>query len=95
MADRINISGTEEPPRPVPDLPPRLTGLFPIVVVGTILWLLGFAGLAIHSVVTGTRPGIWLWTTLAGVAISFIGMGIMTWQRAAARRGSRSAQTGL
>jgi hypothetical protein len=95
VADRINTPETEETPRPVPELPPRLTSLFPLVVVGTTLWLLGLAGLAIYSVVTGTPPGVWLWTTGAGVGISFIGLGIMTWQRAAARRGSRGAQTGL
>ncbi|MFD2417394.1 DUF2530 domain-containing protein [Amycolatopsis pigmentata] len=95
MGDRINTSGTEATPRPVPELPPRLTGLFPLVVAGTILWLLGFAGLAIYSTVTGTPPGVWLWTTVAGAGLGFVGMGIMTWQRSAARRGSRGAQTGL
>lgn len=95
MADPINTPGPEATPRAVPELPPRLTGLYPMVVAGTILWLLGFAGMAIYSVVTGAPPGVWLWTTAAGVGLGFIGLGIMTWQRAAARRGSRGAQTGL
>lgn len=81
--------------RPVPDLPPRLTALLPIVIVGTLIWLAGFVVFAIRDFGGGRTPGIWLWTCLAGVGISLIGMGIMAWQRAAARRGSRSAQTGL
>lgn len=95
MGDAINSPGAKDTPRPVPELPSRLVELFPIVVVGTILWLLGCVVLAIRCLVTGQPPDVWLWTTVAGVVISCIGLGIMSWQRAAARRGSRSAQTGL
>jgi uncharacterized membrane protein SirB2 len=94
VADAINPQGAKGL-RPVPELPRRLVDLFPMVVVGTILWLIGFVVLLVHALVTGTHPGVWLWTTAAGVVISCIGLGIMTWQRAAARRGSRGAQTGL
>ncbi|MTD56643.1 DUF2530 domain-containing protein [Amycolatopsis sp. RM579] len=79
----------------MPELPSRLTALFPMVVVGTAAWLAGFAVFAIRDFGGGRTPSIWLWTCLAGVVISLIGMGIMTWQRTAARRGSRSAQTGI
>jgi uncharacterized protein DUF2530 len=95
VGDPINSAGAKATPRRVPELPSRLTGLFPIVIVGTLLWLAGFLVLAARCAVTGQSPDVWLWTTVAGVAISCIGLGIMSWQRAAARRGSRSAQTGL
>jgi uncharacterized membrane protein SirB2 len=94
VADAINPQGVPGL-RPVPELPRRLVDLFPMVVVGTLLWLIGFLVLLVHALVTGTHPGVWLWTTVAGVVISCIGLGIMTWQRAAARRGSRGAQTGV
>ncbi|WAL66301.1 DUF2530 domain-containing protein [Amycolatopsis cynarae] len=81
--------------RPVPELPARLTALFPIVVVGCFAWLAGVVAFAIHDLGFGHSPSVWLWTCVAGVVLSLIGMGIMTWQRAAARRGSRSAQTGI
>ncbi|TNC28280.1 DUF2530 domain-containing protein [Amycolatopsis alkalitolerans] len=81
--------------RPVPELPARLTALLPIVIAGTSAWFAGFVVFAILDFGGGRTPSIWLWTCLAGVVISLIGIGIMTWQRAAARRGSRSAQTGI
>ncbi|TVS99370.1 DUF2530 domain-containing protein [Amycolatopsis bartoniae] len=79
----------------MPELPAQLTALFPIVIFGTVAWLAGFVVLAIHDWGRGGPASVWLWTCLAGVVISIIGMGIMTWQRAAARRGSRSAQRGI
>ncbi|TVT24494.1 DUF2530 domain-containing protein [Amycolatopsis acidiphila] len=79
----------------MPELPTQLTALSPIVVVGTLAWLAGFVVFAIRDFGGGRTPSVWLWTCLAGVVISLIGMGIMAWQRAAGRRGSRSAQTGL
>lgn len=95
MGDPINSPRAKDTPRPVPELPSRLVDLFPIVVVGTMLWLAGFLVLGIRCLVTGEAPNVWLWTTVAGVVISCMGLGIMSWQRAAARRGSRSAQTRL
>ncbi|GLY69176.1 DUF2530 domain-containing protein [Amycolatopsis taiwanensis] len=95
MGDPINSSGAKDTLRPVPELPARLVDLFPIVVVGTVLWLAGLIVLGIRCAVTGQSPDVWLWTTVAGVVISCMGLGIMSWQRAAARRGSRGAQNGL
>jgi uncharacterized membrane protein SirB2 len=95
VADPSNPQGVKDTLRPVPELPPRLVAMFPMVIIGTLLWFAGFLVLLAYDLVTGTTPGVWLWTTVAGVVISCIGLGIMTWQRAAARRGSRGAQTGL
>jgi hypothetical protein len=42
------------------------------------------------------RPlDIWFTTCLAGAFLGAVGYGIFAWQRAAARRGSRTAQDGL
>ena len=95
MTDPINGGDVKASLRPVPALPAQLTALFPIVVVGTAAWLAGFVVFAVRDWGRGEPASVWLWTCLAGVVISIIGMGIMTWQRAAARRGSRAAQTGI
>jgi len=81
-------------PRP-PSLPPRLADPVPVVVVGTALWLLAFLSLLVARFGYGFDRPVWLWTTLAGTALGIVGYGIFRWQRAAARRGARSAQRGL
>ena len=66
-----------------------------VTAIGTLLWLLGAVALLVAAL-AGWRPlDIWFTTSLAGVLLGGIGWGIYTWQRAAARRGSRSAQRGL
>jgi hypothetical protein len=78
-----------------PPLPPRLTQVRTVVAVGTALWLIAAAALLVAALV-GVRPlDIWFTTCLAGALLGGIGYGIFTWQRAAARRGSRTAQEGL
>ncbi|MDT8911163.1 DUF2530 domain-containing protein [Amycolatopsis sp. PS_44_ISF1] len=72
--------------RPTPDLPKRLTDLTPVVVVGTSAWLVALVVLLVVA------RGVWVWTALCGIVLGFIGFGIVFWQRAAARRGSKSAQ---
>ncbi len=57
------------------------------MIGGTVLWLCAFVVLLL----VGAR-GVWLWTTLAGAGVGLLGMSIMLWQRAAARRGSRFGQ---
>ena len=77
-----------------PPLPPRLTQVRTVVVVGSMLWLLGAAVLLVVALV-GLRPlDIWFTTCLAGALLGAVGYGIYRWQRAAARRGSRTAQQG-
>jgi hypothetical protein len=77
-----------------PPLPPRLTQVRTVVVVVTTLWLLG-AAVLLTAALLGLRPlDIWFTTCLAGALLGAVGYGIYRWQRAAARRGSRTAQLG-
>jgi len=72
--------------RHTPELPKRLTDLTPVVIVGMAIWVVALA------VLFFTTSGVWVQTALAGIGLGFIGLGIIGWQRAAARRGSKSAQ---
>lgn len=78
-----------------PPLPRRLGEIRTIVAVGTGLWLLVAAGLLVARLVAGRPLDIWFTTCLVGALLGGIGYGIVTWQRAAARRGSRTAQPGV
>ena len=76
-----------------PEPPPLPAGLLnpqPVIAVGAVLWLLAavaaFAIPTLHS---------WRPVTLAGLGVGVLGTSIYLWQRAAARRGARGAQTGL
>ncbi|MFL6143137.1 MAG: DUF2530 domain-containing protein [Labedaea sp.] len=86
----------KSPPLPaLPPLPDRLLALPPLVYAGTILWFVASCVLLILQYGYHLSPPIWLWTTLAGTALGFVGMLVMWWQRTASRRGSRSAQRDL
>jgi predicted ferric reductase len=63
--------------------------LWQIVIIGSVLWF----GVLVVALFTG--PRILAWTAFAGLVLGGIGMAIMTWQRSAARRGSRTAQQGI
>jgi hypothetical protein len=62
----------------------------PVIAVGAVLWALAllaaFAVPALHS---------WRPITLAGLGVGVFGLSLFLWQRSAARRGARGAQTGL
>lgn len=79
--------GNSLPPPPAP--PAKLVDLFRIVIIGTAVW----AVVLIVALFTG--PHILAWTAFTGAVLGGIGMLIMTWQRAAVRRGSKTAQQGL
>lgn len=66
-----------------------------VVGIGSMLWLVGAMALLIAHVVAGRPLDIWFTTCVCGLVLGGIGIGIHAWQRAAARRGSRTAQEGV
>ncbi|MBP2475012.1 hypothetical protein JOF53_003884 [Crossiella equi] len=84
------VTNTQTPPPP-PPLPRRLTDPVPSVVVGTA----AFAVVFVVLLVSWGTTSVWTWTCLVGVVLGFMGLSVIAWQRSAARRGSRTAQTGL
>ena len=82
----------------MPDPPPLLRHLDDmrlVVAVGTGLWLLGALALLAAWLLAGRPLDLWFTTCVAGVVLGAVGIGIFSWQRAAARRGSRTAQQGV
>ena len=75
--------------RDLPPLPAALTRMRTVIGIGTVLWLVAAA------VVLVTGPPSLLATCLVGAGLGGVGWAIFAWQRAAARRGSRTAQSGL
>jgi hypothetical protein len=73
-----------------PPLPRGLTDPVPVVVVGTVAFLVA----AVVLLIVGA-PWLWTWSCVAGFCLGFVGYGVFRWQRSAARRGSRTAQEGL
>jgi uncharacterized protein DUF2530 len=84
------------PPLPPPPAPPRvLVAPELAILVGSSAWLALTATLGIARLF-GDRPlDAWFWASVCGWGLGLVGYAIMRWQRSAARRGSRSAQTGL
>lgn len=78
--------------RTPPPLPPRWVDLRPVLAVGTALWFVAYCVLLVCHYASHLSTGSWLGTCLAGWILGVIGMGVMYWQRAAARRGTRGAQ---
>lgn len=78
------------PERQPPELPAALLDPRPVIGAGALLWAL--AALAAFTV-----PALedWRPVTIAGLGVGVFGLSLFLWQRAAARRGSRGAQTGL
>ena len=66
-----------------------------MVLAGIVAWVVTFAVFLGAWVFGSGAPSEWFWTATAGWMLGLIGYGLFRWQRAAARRGSRSAQTGL
>lgn len=76
--------------RTPPPLPKSLTDPVPVVIVGTVLFVIATVVLLIAH-----APTLWIWSCVCGVGLGFFGFGVFSWQRAAARRGSRGAQEGV
>jgi hypothetical protein len=79
----------ESSPEP-PPLPARLLAVWPIIGVGALGWLLATVAAFVVPALQNWRP-----ITLAGLGTGVVGTSIFLLQLAAARRGSRSAQSGL
>ena len=78
-----------------PPLPRHLLDIRTVIVAGSAAWLLGAAALLLARLLAGRPLDLWFATCVAGVALGALGAGIVSWQRAAERRGSRPAQTDL
>jgi zinc transporter ZupT len=73
-----------------PPLPPVLLGIRPFFLTGGLAWLVAVAAAFLVPALESWRP-----IALAGLATGVVGLGVFSLQLAAARRGSRGAQTGL
>lgn len=81
---------TTPPPTEPPALPPALLDPWPVIVVGALAWLVATIAAFAIPALEDWRP-----IAIAGLAVGVLGTSIFLWQRTAARRGSRGAQTGL
>ncbi len=71
-------------------LPAVLLAVWPVITVGALAWLVAAVAAFVVPTLATWRP-----LTVAGLAVGVLGTIIFLWQRDAARRGSRGAQTGL
>ncbi|WP_197378605.1 DUF2530 domain-containing protein [Mycolicibacterium mengxianglii] len=76
-------------PKP-PPLPPGLLEPWRVIAVGAVAWV-------VLLVLAFTVPALESWRpiSIAGLATGLLGTSVFLWQRSAARRGARGAQTGL
>lgn len=72
------------------ELPAALLDPRPVIATGALLWALAAVAAFTVPTLQGWRP-----ITVAGLAVGVFGLSLFLWQRAAARRGARGAQTGL
>jgi hypothetical protein len=73
-----------------PMLPAALLEVWPVIAVGALAWLVAAVAAFVVPALETWRP-----LTLAGLGVGVLGTTIFLWQRDAARRGARGAQTGL
>lgn len=73
-----------------PRLPAALLDPWPVIAVGAALWALAAAAAFAIPALESWRP-----VTAAGLAVGVFGLSLFLWQRSAARRGARGAQSGL
>ena len=95
VAESIDSGEVTGSLRPTPELPKRLTDLTPVVIVGTCVWTAALVVLFVIYLGSTGAPTTWLWTSVAGIVLGFIGLAIIAWQRAASRRGAKGAQRGI
>jgi hypothetical protein len=82
-------SAPAETPLP-PPLPQGLLEPWRVIAVGAVAWL-------VITVLAVTLPAMETWrpVSIAGLGTGVLGTSIFLWQRRAAQRGARGAQTGL
>lgn len=87
---RLNTMTPTEPEQRPPALPASLLDPRPVIAAGVVLW-------ALATVAAFALPALESWrpVTVSGLGVGLFGISLFLWQRAAARRGSRGAQTGL
>ncbi|UQX11364.1 DUF2530 domain-containing protein [Candidatus Mycobacterium methanotrophicum] len=73
-----------------PVLPAALLEVWPVVAIGALAWLVAAVAAFVIPALQTWRP-----VTLAGLGVGLLGTTIFVWQRDAARRGARGAQSGL
>lgn len=67
----------------------------PVVLAGTGAWLVAVMAFLGARLIGGRPLDEWFWASVCGLVLGLLGYSLFRWQRAAARRGSRSAQRGL
>ncbi len=90
MTDEQNPGAAGEVRIEPPPLPPALLDPRPVIAVCTLVWVAA-------AIAAFTVPSLHTWrpVTVAGLGVAVFGTCLFLWQRHAARRGSRGAQTGL
>lgn len=92
--ERADGPAPQEPSYVPPPLPPARANLAHIVIPATAVWFVGFVVLLfLTDTLRRNDDMIILWTALAGWVLGLIGLAIYFWQRAAARRGTRSSNS--
>lgn len=81
---------TERPTPPA--LPSALADPRPVMVVGTLGWVVALVVLLVGGTAAGSTASV---TCVLGAALGALGYGIFFWQRRATRQGRRSSQRGL
>jgi Protein of unknown function (DUF2530) len=66
-----------------------------VVGIGTILWLIAAVVVLVASLAGAPLPSLVLTTCVVGAVLGGVGWAVFSWQRAASRRGSRTAQQGV
>lgn len=91
----MNSSDPASGPKPPPDLPKRLVNLEPVVIIGSLVWVFVLAGTLVMEKVLHRDAGVWPMTAIAGIALGFVGLGVIGLQRRASRRGDRGSTPNL
>lgn len=81
--------------RDVPPLPAAFTRVATVIGIGTLVWLSAVVAVGVALLTGAAVAPLVLTTCVVGAGLGGVGWAIFMWQRAAARRGSRTAQRGV